>query len=161
MPPMPVLDAFIRIAPEVLMVFAGRRIDPGRPEIQHDVHMLRRYRQRRMHCRGIGIDPLRPARVRGPERTATFATEIPPGRALYQFISLGIVIFTVNRAQASLTCNSHRLRFRHDVDSIPTTARSCPAEFAVASHIRVRRMRQGCKRHSTTITATFKFEHFG
>ena len=159
MPSMPVLDAFIRITLEELMIFAGRYLYPGCLEIEHYVHLLRWRRQRRMHGRCIGIYPLRPARIRGPERAAAFTAEIPLAGALYQFIRIGIVIFTVNRTQARLACNNHRIRFRHDIDTIPAAARRCPAELAVAPHVRVRCMRQSRKRHGTTITATFKFKH--
>jgi len=45
---------------------AGGHLDPGGPEIAHDVHRFGRHRQGGIERAGERIAPLRPARIRRP-----------------------------------------------------------------------------------------------
>src|SRR3954464_4890544 len=77
----PLFQGLVRELGKVPLVTVARDLAPRSRIVEHDAHLLRGLGERRVYRRGEGMDELRPAGVKEPQRAAAHLAEVPPGRA--------------------------------------------------------------------------------
>ncbi|CAI8848691.1 hypothetical protein EMIT051CA3_21010 [Pseudomonas chlororaphis] len=133
---MPLSDGFLGVVGELQVVGMPVDFHPGRPGVEHQVGVFRRYRQRRVDGRGEGMDQLRPLRAEQPQPGAAAAAEMPFGAAAPGAFARFPEQRVVDRdvlAAADFQAGG----IAAEVDRIPAAALGLAADRAVAALIRV------------------------